>query len=96
MAKVVKSNIEKDKELKKIKEEVLKNFVRYQQTLSYMAADAPIGILCLPKPIEKILLDHGFLRVYDLFDRDFVKIKILTASQLRNLTTCVDQFFSML
>lgn len=92
----VKENIEIDEEIKKIKRELFKKFEEYKKTINYMATDAPIEILCLPKKIEKILLDQGFLRVYDLFDVDFVKIKGLGKSRIRDLTSCLDQFFSML
>lgn len=89
-------NLQKDLELEKIKIEVLKKFDEYKKTLNYLAADAPISILCLPQATEKILLDNGFLRVYDLFNVDFTKIKGFGAVRCRQLTTCLDQFFSML
>lgn len=92
----VKNNFEHDEKMRKIKEEVLKKFEDYRKTLNYMAADAPIQILCLPTVIENALLNHGCLRVYDLFDCDFVEIKGLGVSRIRDLTTCLDQFFSML
>ena len=92
----VNTNFEKELELQKIKVEVLKKFSEYKQTLNFMATDAPIEVLCLPRSIEKILIDHGFLRIYDLFDVDFVKIKGLGETRIRHLTTCLDKFFSML
>ena len=85
----------KDTELKKIKEELLKKLEEYRKSMKYMAADAPIGILCLPKATEKSLINHGCLRVYDLFDCDFTKVKGLTETSIRNLTSCLDQFLSM-
>jgi hypothetical protein len=92
----VNINFEKDMQMQKIKEEVLKKFEEYKKTMNYLAADAPIEILCLPKSIEKILLDQGFFRVYDLFDLDFVKVKGLGDVRCRQLTACLDKFFSML
>jgi hypothetical protein len=85
-----------DLKMQKIKEEVLKKFSEYRTLIQYMATDAPIEILCLPKPIEKILLSNRLFRVYDLFNVDFVEIKGLGEARIRQLTTCLDQFFSML
>ncbi len=90
------NHIEQDMQLKKIKEEVLKKFVDYQKSMKYLAADAPIEILCLPKNIEKCLTDHGCFRVYEIFDLDLAKIENLSAPGLRNLTTSLNEFFSML
>ncbi len=90
------NNLDRDLEMSKIKEEVLKKFSEYRTTIAFMAADAPIGILCLPPPIEKVLLSNGLLRVYDLFNCDFVKVEGLGEARIRNLTTCLDKFFSML
>lgn len=92
----VNNNFEYDLKMQKLKEEVLKKFDDYRNTLNYMACDAPIGILCLPPVIEKILLDHGCLRIYDLIDLDFVKIKGIGVSRIKDLTSRLDQFFSML
>jgi transcription-repair coupling factor (superfamily II helicase) len=92
----INNNFEKDLELEKLKSELKKKFNEYQTTMKYMLADAPIEILCLEKSIEKILLDQGFLRIYDLFDVDFVKIKGFGAVRIRNLTASLDKFFSML
>lgn len=85
-----------DLEMEKIRKEVLKKFDDYKKTMNYMACDAPISILCLPSPLEKLLTDQGFLRIYDLFDKDFTKIKGFGAVRIRNLTTCLNQFLSML
>jgi len=82
--------------LSKIRIEVLKKYEEYNKTMKYMAADAPIEILCLPKAIETILITNGYLRIYDLFDADFTKIKGLGVVRCRDLTACLDQFFSML
>ncbi len=92
----INNNFEQEIDLAKLKEELKKKFKDYQNTMRYLAADAPIQILCLPPAIEKILLDQGFLRVYDLFDIDFVKIKGLGAARIRHLTSSLDKFFSML
>ena len=94
---IIEENLDENKiKMDKIRKELLNKFNEYKMTMKFMAADAPISILCLPKGIEKILSDQGFLRIYDLFDVDFVKIKGLGETRIRYLTTCLDQFFSML
>lgn len=85
-----------DMQLENLKKELKHSFENYQKTMKYMVADAPIDILCLPKAIEQILFDNGLLRVYDLFDVDFTKIKGLGEGRIRQLTARLDQFFSML
>ena len=92
----VNKKLENEEVLKKIKEEVIKKFAEYQKTIAFMCADAPIEILCLSKPIEKALLSHGLLRVYDLFNCDFTKIKGLGEVRIGELTAQLDKFFSML
>lgn len=107
----VKENLEKVKEnlenfidkdieyglrMRKIKEEVLKKYNEYHDMIKLMCGDAPISILCLSSSTEKILLSSGCLRVYDLFNLDFVKIKGLGEVRIRNLTSRLDEFLSML
>jgi hypothetical protein len=96
MNNVDEIKFEHDMKMAKIKEEVLKKFAEYRNTISFMAADAPIEILCLPPQIQAALLTHGLLRVYDLFDCDFTKVKGLGVARIRLLATCLDKFFSML
>ena len=92
----VKKNIEYENQMKKIREEVAKKFAEYRTTLHYMAADAPIAILCLAPVIENALAAHGCLRIYDLFNVDFTKVKGLGVARIGDLTTGLDKFFSML
>jgi hypothetical protein len=89
------SEIEFEKSMKKLREEIGKRFEEYRKTLSYMAADGPIEILCLPKVIENSLRDYGLLRVYDLLNVDFTKVKGLGVSRINQITSCLDKFFSM-
>jgi hypothetical protein len=91
----VNNEFEYELRMKKIREEVLKSFEGYNQTLKYMAADVPLSILCLPQRIEKALIGHGCLRVYDLFNCDFVEIKGLDEIAIRDLTSRLDKFFAM-
>lgn len=92
----VNDKFEYDLQMKKLKEEIIRKFAEYRTTMRYMAADAPIAILCLPSSTEKTLADQGLLRIYDLFDLDLVKIEGLSVAKLRDLTTRLNQFFSML
>lgn len=92
----VEKHFESELDMKKLREELLKCYSDYQKTISYMVADAPIEALCLPKATENILLSNGLLRVYDLFNMDFTKIKGLGSVRIRDLTSRLEQFFSML
>ena len=92
----VKNNIEKEYALQKLREEIFGRFDDYKKTLNYMLGDAPIQVLGLPKGIENCLLAHGCLRIYDLFDCDFTKVKGLGVTRIRDLTSSLDKFFSML
>ena len=85
-----------DVDMAKLKEELKQKFNDYQKTMKYMLADAPIEVLCLSSSLEKILTDQGFLRIYDLFDIDLVKIKGLGVVRIKQLTSSLDKFFSML
>ncbi len=92
----VHKNIEFDMQMRKLREELVKKFDDYRVTINFMAADAPIGALCLPAATERILIDNGFLRIYDLFNVDFTKIKGLGVVRIRDLAARIDQFLSML
>lgn len=92
----VKENFEINIKMQQLKEELNKSFSNYKRTMQYMASDAPISVLCLPKKIEKILTDQGFLRIYDLINVDLVKIEGIPISRLSDITSRLDQFLSML
>jgi transcription-repair coupling factor (superfamily II helicase) len=87
--------ISQDMQLQKIKEEVIKKFAEYEQSVKYMAADAPISILCLQKAVENKLIENNILRVYDLFNMDLAKVEWLNASGVRHLTASLNQFLAM-
>ena len=93
---IVKNKIEYDEHIQKLRQEILKRFAEFRCTMQYMAADGPIEVMCLPRQIEKILIENGFLRIYDLFNRDFTEIKGLGIIRIRDLTSRLDEFFSML
>lgn len=93
---IVKENFEYEEKMRKVREQVAQKFTEYRTTLAYMAADAPIGTLCLPSVIENALLAHGLMRIYDLFDCDFTEVKGLGVRRIGELTASLDKFFSML
>ncbi len=92
----VKENIEYEMKMQKLKEELLKSFESYNSTLKYLAADAPIETLCLSPQLVEILVSNGILRIYDVFNLDLAKIKGIGPVRLRQLTTSLNQFLSML
>ncbi len=83
------------REMNKINENLINDIVNYKKTMSYMAADAPVEVLCLPKPIETILINNGLLRIYDLINMDLTKIKGIGETRLRDLTSSLDKFLSV-
>ena len=91
----VNNNFEYELKMNQLKQELKIRLKEYQHTMRYMAADAPIEVLCLPKAIEHVLIAHGCLRVYDLLDMDFTEVKGLGKARSRDLTSCLNQFFSM-
>lgn len=93
---VVINKFEIEQDLNKIRKEVLQKYEQYKHTMKYLACDAPIEVMCLPKAIENILLSNGFKRIYDLFDMDFTEIKGLGVARSRDLATSLDKFVSML
>lgn len=92
----VESNFEQDIKMEQLRKELAKKFDEYRLTVSFMAADAPLEVLCLPPVIENALLTHGCLRIYDLFNCNFVEVKGLGARRIRYLTTRLNEFLSML
>jgi hypothetical protein len=85
----------KKADIKKINKKLLESLHHYRKMVTFMAADMPIGVLCLPKATEKILTKEGILRVYDLFDRDLSEIKGIGKTRIRDLTSSFDKFLSI-
>lgn len=81
--------------IKNINKKVLESLQNYRKTLAYMIGDMPIGVLCLHKTTETLLLKSGYIRVYDLFDRDLTKIKGIGKVRIRDITASLDQFVTM-
>lgn len=84
-----------DDQNKKINERLKEDLAHYRQSLHFLGCNVPIGVLCLPSTIEKILLDGGYLRVYDLLRGDFIKIKGLGKRRLDILRSRLDEFLTM-
>jgi len=96
LVKNKKSNFNIDDEVKKkIAEQLLQNLSNYRKSLRYLSCDAPIQVLCLVPIVERILLKHGFNRIYDIIDADLVKIKGLSDSRIRYLTARLNEFISV-
>jgi len=89
----VKTQFELD--MQRLRQELAKRFEEYQKTISFMATDAPIGALCLPKKIEKALLEAGISRLYDLIGRDFAEIEGIDEVGISQLATRFYKFLSM-
>jgi hypothetical protein len=87
--------LEAEIQAKKIKEEIAKALLNYQNTIVHLACDAPISILCLSKKIEKVLLANGLSRVYDLLDRNLIEIEGLDEIGARDLATSLNKFIAM-
>lgn len=81
--------------VKKINKKLVECLDNYRKFMNCMAADLPIGCLCLPECDEKALLDNNIRRVFELFDLDLTEIKGLSESGRRNLTACLNEFLSM-
>lgn len=91
-----KNKIIHQKQMKKIAKNLDKSLKDYRRTLMFMYADAPISILGLPKSTENVLIKEGFVRIYDLFDRDLAEIKGLGEVRLGHLTTRLNEFLAVL
>ena len=72
---------------------IKKEFERYEKVMKYLECDVPIQSLCLPKVIEKCLLDAGCLRIFDMIDRDLTKIKGLGKVRRTLLRSRLNEFF---
>jgi hypothetical protein len=79
----------------KINKKFLESLENYRKLLNILGGDMPIECLCLPKKSEKILISYGFLRIYDLINTDLSEVKGFSDVAMRDLTSRLDQFFSM-
>jgi hypothetical protein len=92
----VEKIIDRDILFKKLREGVLNGLKDYGKSIKFMTCDAPLSILCIPKKIEKVLSKNGIIRIYDLLYTDLTKIELLSVSDIRDLTSRLDQFLAML
>jgi len=76
-------------------DEIQKNLAHYRQVIGYMSANVPLGVLCLPKKLEKVLSSDGCIRVYDLINRDLTEIKGIGEKSISLLTSRLDEFFTI-
>lgn len=77
------------------KNKSFEELAHFRNTLMCLGANVPICVLCLPSDIEKILLDAGCERVYDLFFRDLRDIKGIGDKRLGIITARLDESFSV-
>lgn len=88
-------NLNENNVLNEVRKKTLDSYKNYRNMMHYLSADAPIGVLCLPKSTENLLINNGFLRVYDIFDRDLTEIKGLTNTGIDLITARLNNFLSM-
>ena len=67
----------------------------YRKTLTYLGANVPIGVLCLPKKIERALVREGLVRVYDLIGLNLREIKGIGDRNAEIISFRVDEFLSV-
>lgn len=84
-----------DVALKDSQDRLKEDLSHYRNVMYFLGANVPIETLCLPKTIESILIDDGCVRVYDLINRDFTKIKGLGTKRLALLTSRLDEFLTI-
>ena len=92
---MVESDITEEKIIREINKKFLESIENYRNIVTYLSADVPIGVLCLAKKTEKLLIARGIERVYDLFNFDLTKIEGLHANAIRDLTTRLNQFLAI-
>lgn len=89
------SDFDVAEKIKDSQEKLQQDLAQYRQTMYFLGANVPIAVLCLPRRLENILVEDGCLRVYDLINRDFTKIKGIGKTHLSLLTSRVDEFLSI-
>lgn len=77
------------------KEKLTEDLKHYRNVLLHLGANVPLGVLCLPPDLEKILLNDGCIRVYDLISRDLAEIKGIGKRRLALLTSRLDEFLTI-
>jgi hypothetical protein len=81
--------------VRKINKKLVESLGNYQKMMGYMGADLPIESLCLSKKVEKVLINAGFLRIFELFDLDLFEIEGIDVIGARELTSSLNKFIAM-
>lgn len=89
------SDLDIAERIKDSQEKLQEDLSHYRKTMYFLGANVPIEVLCLPKSIESVLIADGCVRVYDLINRDFTKIKGIGSRRLALLTSRLDEFLSI-
>lgn len=90
---VLVEKLEEEPDPKKI--DISKEIEHYRTLLSFMSANVPIEVLCLPKAIITILRKNDIIRVYDLINHRLDGIKGLGEERIDLIRARCDQFFSV-
>ncbi len=67
----------------------------YHKKIAYLSANVPIECLCLPKPINSVLIREGVTRIFDLLDRDIKEIRGIGSRRASFLASRLYQFLAM-
>ena len=84
-----------NKSIDKFDEEYKKDMAHYRMTLNFLGGNCPIEALCLPKPIQTVLLKEGYSRIYDLIGVNLGKIKGLGRVRVEVLAARLDEFLTV-
>ncbi len=76
----------------KLAQDLDKSIKNYRQMMRLMSADAPIEVLCLSPQTQAILVRLGFLRVYDIVNRDLAKVKGIGSHRLSEINARLAEF----
>jgi len=74
---------------------IAQDLERYRKIMMCLQGDSPIQVLCLPKQLENKLILSGCLRIYDMIDLDFSKIKGIGKIRGAFLRSCLNEFLSI-
>jgi hypothetical protein len=82
-------------ELQSGKRDLTKDIAHYKNTLGFLGENVCITCLCLPPEIEKILMDAGFLRIYDFRRQELRKIKGIGIRRADIIQARIDEFLGI-
>lgn len=81
-----------NREMVKIKKDLVKTLLNYKNYITKCEYDAPIEVLCLPKATLNILNREGYFRVSDIVALDLTKIKGLGKARIAYINSRLQQF----